>query len=95
MVPKQAVVGISQLVTRHQAVDSNSVGPTCHVLTRLLVSEHPPVKAYAAHSLSVLALDDDLRPQAARAGITTELAGALTRHAGDQRDTMFLREVLG
>lgn len=88
-------MGISRVVERRQ-VDSNSVGPTCHVLTRLLASEHPLVTVYAARCLSCLVLDDDLRPQATRAGITTELVAALTGHEeSDQGDMVFLREVLG
>lgn len=87
----QAVMGISEVV-RRRSVDLPSFGPLCHILTRLVASDHQPVVAYAARSIKLLVLDDTLRPEATRAGIPSVLAAALIRRQGD---TACLREVLG
>eukprot|EP00903_Cladosiphon_okamuranus_P009429 g8991.t2 len=83
--------GISELVQR-RSVDLSSFAPLCHILTRLVASDHQPIVAYAARSVRFLVLDDTLRPQAARAGVSSVLAAALIRRQGD---TACLREMLG
>ena len=88
---KQAVMGISEVVQR-RSVDSSSLGPLCHILTRLVASEHQAMVAYAARSVKILVLDDALRPQVARAGIPSVLVTALGRWQGD---IGCLRELLG
>lgn len=88
---KQAVMGISE-VLRRRSVDLSSLGPLCHILARLVASEHEAVVGYAARSLSFLVLDDDLRPLVARAGIPSVLATALERWKGEYA---CLREILG
>ncbi|CAM9467406.1 unnamed protein product [Ectocarpus sp. 4 AP-2014] len=87
----KAVMGISE-VLRRRSVDLSSLGPLCHIVARLVASEHEAVVGYAARSLSFLVLDDALRPLVARAGIPSVLATALKRWKGEDA---CLREVLG
>ena len=87
----KAIIGISETVERRK-VDSYFFAPVCHILTRLVASEHRSVVAYAARTLNNLVLDDALRPQAARAGTASVLATALERHRGNMA---CLKAVLG
>ena len=91
MLPEQVVKAISKVV-KQRKVDSSSFGPLCHLLKRLVASDHKTVAVYAARSLKLLVLDDALRPQATRAGVTRALVESLEKHQGD---TACMREVLG